>query len=194
MNAARRSALLILGMILFLPSCRAPRDPAALLGEAADLYSSESDPAAAEELVREAMALSVARKDMAGLAEAYRQYGLFFRSTAVGRFAARYREKGFLDRKASFATRYDDSLRYFKLAEIIVTKQQRLDALSEVYLGMAKTHLLKRDLPAACEAFDLSIANHAAYRTESSALETTANARDSQEDYLKDMKQQAGCP
>ncbi|MDH4162133.1 MAG: hypothetical protein OEW15_05515 [Nitrospirota bacterium] len=189
----------VIFLVISLAGCatlgsRSSDDPALMLRQAAELYSSESDPVHAEQLIRDAMTIAVTRKDLAGLAESYRQYGLFFRSTAVGRFEAHYRDDGFLDRDAAFDARYENSIRYLRAAEVLFAKLRRFDALSEVYAGMAKTFLLMNNMPEACEAFDLSISNHSEHQKAlAAASETPVKDPDPENEYLKAMKQQAGC-
>ena len=192
--------LIVIILLIFVTACasfgtRASDDPLLLLQEASELYGTERDPVRAEELIHEAMALAVGENNLAALAEAYRQYGLFFRSNAVGRFEAHYRKEGFLDEHTTFDKRYDRSLHYLRAAEVLFAKQQRFDSLSEVYLGLAKTYLLMADMPKACEAFDQSILSNAAHRKAlAAAAGTPLETPDPQEEYLKTMKQQAGCP
>lgn len=198
MNMLCHRNLLCFGFLLCIGCASVPGrpadDPALMLRQASLLYTTEDDPIAAERMIREAMELSVARQDLAALAEAYRQYGLFFRSTAVGKFEAHYGKRGFLDRSVRFPERYQASIRYFKAAERLFAEQDRNADLSNVALGMAKTYLLMGDRNAACASFDLSLEYYREHRSKSvSPDQAGPDDADGQEGYIRDMQAQSGC-
>jgi hypothetical protein len=73
-------------------------DPAGKLRDATALFGGYARPLPAERLIREAIDIYEKQNDSLGLAEAYRTYGLFFRSTSIeGPWSKLYRERGFLD-------------------------------------------------------------------------------------------------
>src|SRR3989442_11453492 len=131
----------------------ATSDPAAKLRDAGDLFDRQDRPLIAERLIREAMDIYQANNDQLGLAEAYRTYGFFFRSPSIeGKWNNYYRANGFLDRSATFATRYAKSIEYFEKARTIFAASTRYDALTNVDLNMGFTYIAAGNTPAACQA------------------------------------------
>ena len=104
--------------LAFLAACastfnRSPEDPALKLKLASELFSSKDDPVAAEKLLQESVDAYARNKDQRGLAEAYRQFGLFYRSNAVDKAEKYFRERGFLDKTVVFNQRYQKAVEYF---------------------------------------------------------------------------------
>jgi hypothetical protein len=89
---------------------RSTDDPAIKLKWASELFSSKDDPVRAEELIRDALEIYRKDRNQLGMAEAYRQYGLFLRSNAVSRFAEYYKEEA--DKTVTFKTRYEKAIDY----------------------------------------------------------------------------------
>src|SRR5947208_9599357 len=111
----------------------ATTDPARKLRDATALFDRQDRPLPAERLIREALELYQKNSDQLGVAEAYRTYGFFFRSSSVnGKWNKFYRNNGFLDRSATFDTRYIKSIESFELARAIYSAHQRFDALTNV--------------------------------------------------------------
>jgi tetratricopeptide (TPR) repeat protein len=135
-------ALAVFASLLIVAGCAsigvpATSDPAMKLRHAVDLFDKQDRPALAERLIREAIDIYSTPTDQLGLAEAYRTYGLFFRSASVsGKWSNFYRSNGFLDRTACWDCRYAKSIEYFEKARTIDTDQQRFDGLTNVNLHM----------------------------------------------------------
>lgn len=173
----------------------ATSDPAAKLNDAGDLFGRQDRPLPAERLIREAIEIYQEQKDQLGLAEAYRTYGFFFRSPSIeGKWNKHYRENGFLDKAATFETRYAKSIEYFEKARSTYAENKRFDALTNVDLNMGFTYVAMGNRDAACQAFDRSVES---YRENS---RQTAGARPvvprgfaSYEEFVADRKKRYGC-
>src|SRR5436190_669032 len=118
------ASCVVLSFVVSLAGCAgvgvvATDDPAAKLHDAAYLYSKAGRPLIAERLIRQAIDLYEKNNDQLGLAEAYRQYGLFFLSPSIQKWNKVYRDSGFLDKSATFDTRYAKSIEYFEKAAAI---------------------------------------------------------------------------
>lgn len=157
------AALFAMFALLFLAACSAvgvpaTSDPARKVQQAAVLYDQQDRPLPAERLLREAIQIYSANGDQAGLAEAYRQYGFFFRSQAVENWAHIYVPHGFLDKSATFETRYAKSIEYFqRTANIFSALGPDYDAaLSNVYFNMGTTYHLAGNDGDACSMLEKS--------------------------------------
>jgi len=118
----------------------ATSDSAGKLRDATALFDRQDRPLPAERLIREALEVYQRNGDQLGVAEAYRTYGFFFRARSVGgKWSKFYRDNGFLDRSATFDTRYMKSIEYFEMARAIFSAHQRFDALTNVDLNMGFT-------------------------------------------------------
>ena len=192
--------LIAVGCLAALIGCagifgRSTDDPAVKLKWASELYASQDDPVPAERLIIEALETYKKQNDQPGMAEAYRQYGLFFRSNAVGKFAEHYREEGFLDRTANFKDRYNRAIVYFNKSKDIFIELKQYDALSNLYISLAKTYDLMNRLEEACSAFDQSLESHDAFtKANPDAKSLRSEETENYEEYIGIMKKQAGCP
>jgi tetratricopeptide (TPR) repeat protein len=136
-------------------------DPAAKLRDATYLFDRQDRPLIAERLIRQAIDTYQSSNDQLGLAEAYRVYGFFFRSRAInGKWSNYYRKNGFLERSATFDTRYDKSIEYFEMARKLFAESKRFDALTNVDLNLGFTYFAMGNGLAACRAFDQSLENN----------------------------------
>jgi tetratricopeptide (TPR) repeat protein len=174
---------------------RSTKDPAVMLTWASEEFSSKDDPIAAEELLQQALQIYRKKMDRLGQAEAYRQYGLFLRSTAVGKFKDHYNTIGFLDESVKYSNRYEKSLEYFTKSRAIFEEHKRYDVVSAIDVSMAKTYDIMDRREEACAAFSRSIESHARFKMEDQEGEEQrsleiANYRE----YVDLMRKQAGCP
>ncbi len=173
----------------------ATSDPAAKLSDAEDLFDRQDRPLPAERLIREAIDIYQEKNDQVGLAGAYRTYGFFFRSPSVeGKWNKIYRANGFLDKSATFETRYAKSIEYFEKARAIYAENKRFDRLTNVDLNMGFSYAGMGNKDAACNAFDRSLES---YREN---LRQTPGARPivprgfaSYEEFLADVKKRYAC-
>jgi tetratricopeptide (TPR) repeat protein len=158
-----RNSMMATLMIAILSGCAAmgvpaTSDPARKLGDANALLELQR-PFPAEKLIIESIQIYKEQNNEKGLAEAYRAYGTFFRSTAVGESPWRksYEERGFLDKSAKFESRYSKSIEYYMLADNIYERLDFLERRSNVHLNMGITYELAGDLPSACKAYSESL-------------------------------------
>jgi len=125
--------------------------------QAAELYDRSNRPLPAERLIREAMAIYEGRGDKAGLADAYSEYGFFFRSPSIARWQHVYRS-GFLDKDATYDSRYERSIYYFRRAAELYRDVGRPDHLTNVEFNMGMTYALMHKNQEACSAYAASTA------------------------------------
>ena len=174
---------------------RSTGDPAVKLQWASELFSSKDDPVQAEKLIREAIDMYELKRDHLGLAEAYRQYGLFFRSNAVTKFESYYKVNGFLDEKVKFKDRYSKAIEYFNKSKDLYENYGHYDVLSNLYISLAKTYDIMNRQDEACEAFTKSVASFTRFKTANQeAQEQRALEIANYMEYVGLMKKQAGCP
>jgi hypothetical protein len=173
-----------------------PEDPSGKLREAVELFSSKDEPVEAEELLHDVVEVYLKNQDDLGLAEAYRQFGLFYRSNAVNKFEKYYLKEGFLDKTVKFSTRYEKAIEYFNKARDIFAADRQYAVLSNLQLSIAKTYDLMNQHENACLAFDQGLENHLAFKKSAApeALELRADEIANYEQYIGTMKKQAGCP
>ena len=170
-------------------------DPAVKLKWASELFSSKEEPIEAEELIRDAIDSYEMKRDHLGLAEAYRQYGLFFRSNAVSKFEDYYQKEGFLDEKVLFKDRYKKAIEYFNKSKDLFADYGKYDVLSNLYISLAKTYDIMEKREEACEAFTKSVESFARFRNENKEeQEQRALEIANYMEYVGVMKKQAGCP
>ena len=188
------------GLFVVLGGCAgvgvvATSDPAAKLHDAGYLFDQADRPLIAERLIREAIEIYEKNNDQLGLAEAYREYGFFFRSRSIeGKWNKFYRENGFLDKSATFDTRYAKSIEYFEKARIIFTENNRFDALTNVNMNMGFTYVAMGNREAACQAFDRALESyHENIRQNPTAKPVLPQGFSSYEDYWSDRKKRYGC-
>lgn len=132
-------------------------DPDKKLQYAHSLFNQQLRPLPAEELIREAIDIYKQRNDDLGLAEAYRAYGFLFRSNAVEKYHKHYKENGFLEDGATYANRYDESIKYFRKSAALFEQHHEQDALTNVYLNMGFTHEFAGRKDKACSVYRKSL-------------------------------------
>ncbi|OGW34063.1 MAG: hypothetical protein A2X58_13040 [Nitrospirae bacterium GWC2_56_14] len=173
-----------------------PEDPSGKLREAVELFSRKDEPVEAEELLHDVVEVYEKNQDDLGLAEAYRQFGLFYRSNAVNKFEEYYLKEGFLDKTVKFSARYEKAIEYFNKARDIYAADRQYAVLSNLQLSIAKTYDLMNQHENACAAFDQGLENHLAFKksADPETLELRADEIANYEQYMGAMKKQAGCP
>jgi tetratricopeptide (TPR) repeat protein len=192
-------ALWLCGLSVIFSGCAgvgvvALSDPAAKLRDAGDLFDRQNRPLIAERLIREAIESYRKNNDQLGLADAYRTYGFFFRSSAVeGTWSKHYRENGFLDKSAGFDARYEKSIEYLDKARIIFAEYKRFDALTNVNLNIGFTYEVMGYGAAACEAFDRSLENSRDNLQISKAKVALPQGFATYEAFLAPHRERAGC-
>lgn len=152
---------LILLVQLFLPGCAdlvAPTtsNPYDELKLAAELFDNMARPLPAEHLIKDAIETFEQNNDETGLAEAYRYYGFFFRSSSLALKEKHYRDHGFLDKKATFEKRIERAIFYFKKARDLYEKNNQFARVANLYLNLGYAYHMINDIDTACAAFDMS--------------------------------------
>lgn len=193
-------ALWLCGLSVIIAGCAgvgivAMSDPAAKLRDAGDLFDRQNRPLIAERLIHEAIESYQKNNDQLGLADAYRTYGYFFRSSAIeGEWSKYYRENGFLDKSASFDARYGKSIEYLEKARTIFAEYKRFDALTNVNLNIGFTYEVMGYGAAACEAFDRSLENNRDNLHQiSKAKVALPQGFATYEEFLAPHRERAGC-
>lgn len=195
-----KSLVLFCGTLTMLSGCAGvgvveTSDPAVKLRDAYSLFDRQDRPLVAERLIREAIEIYQKNSDELGLAEAYRTYGFFFESGSVeGKWSKQYREGGFLDKSATFDTRFEKSIEYFEKARAIFAGQKRFGDLTNVNmnLGYVYSTLGKRD--AACQSFDRSLENYRDnLRHNPFAKPISPKGFGTFEEFLADLKKKNNC-
>lgn len=130
-----------------------------------------------------------------GLAETYRQYGLFLRSNSLTKSKEHYQREGFLDETIHYNTRYEKALEYFNKSREIFAELKNAEMLTNVYLSMAKTYALMNKVPESCENLDKGRKSYAPLKglqveTREVGVDDAANY----EAYITLMQAQMGCP
>lgn len=171
-------------------------DPARKLHDATYFLDEEDRPLIAERLIRESIGIYKEKNDTLGLAEAYRVYGLFFRSPSVaGKSSTHYREYGFLDRSATFETRLDKAIEYLTKSREHYFEHERFDALTNVDLNIGLTYAAMHNLDAACKAFDQSVVDFREnIRKVPDARPVIPQGYSSYDEFATDLKKRQGCP
>lgn len=174
---------------------RSTKDPAVMLTWASEEFNSKDNPVAAEELLQEALQVYRKKMDRLGQAETYRQYGLFLRSTAVGKFRDHYNTIGFLDESVKFSNRYEKSLDYFTKSRAMFADYNKFDVISAIDISMAKTYDIMNRQDDACAAFSRSIESYVRFKNETQeSLEQRDLEIGNYREYVDLMMKQAGCP
>ena len=169
-------------------------DPAEKLRIAQALYTQEQRPVPAENQIQEAIEMYVQQQNTVGLAEAYRQYGLFFRSDAVKKSEQYFRNNGFIEPSVTYDTRYSKSIEYFEKARDLYAEQKKYDALTNLYLNMGLTYELMQNPQAACPAFDQMISSYKEHlRARPTAVLFAPAGYANLEGYMADVKKKGGC-
>jgi len=142
---------------MFVP---ATSDPDKKIGYAYMLFDEQQRPLPAERLIREAIALYQEKNNDLGLAEAYRTYGFFFRSSSIEKWHKYYESNGFMEDGATYANRYDKSISYFEKSVAILEKHHKNDALTNVHLNRGFTYEFAKQPEKACDEYMRSLVSH----------------------------------
>ena len=187
-------AIVLAGLVVAC-AARSTRDPAVMLQWASEEFSSKDDPVAAEEFLQQALEMYRKKMDRLGLAETYRQYGLFLRSNAVSKFEKHYNTVGFLDESVKFSNRYQKAVEYLIKAQEIFEENKKYDTLSTVHISLAKTYAqLNRPLEA-CDSLTKGMASYNAFKKSNPDMkEFHAEEVADYEEYIGILRQQLACP
>jgi hypothetical protein len=193
------AAIFGIGVSLLLSGCAAmlvpaSSDPDVKLNWAVELIDDQKRPLPAERLIREASEIYEERRDEAGLAKAYRVYGLFFKSYALVKWQKFYQKHGFMDKSATYATRIQKSVEYFNKSRALFEKQQNFYMVLNVQIQIAFAYQIAKDTNAACASFNESLITYKAIlRKEPDAVVKFPSQYASFEDSIASFKMEAGC-
>jgi tetratricopeptide (TPR) repeat protein len=170
-------------------------DPKVKLSDALNLLEQQDRPLLAEALIREAIEICEKNSDPSCLADSYKDYGYFFRSRSVsGKSSTYYQEHGFLDKSATFDTRYAKSVEYYKKSREIYARLEKYDAMTNVDLNIGFSYELMGDKKRACQAFDASSAdNRENIQRNPDAHIALPKGVASFDEYLVPHRKRAGC-
>lgn len=193
-------AFIILSTLVFLaavlPACaRSTKDPSVMLQWASEEFTKKEDPVKAEEWLQQALEINRKKMDKPGLAETYRQYGLFLRSNAVTKHQEHYNRVGFLDESVKFTNRYQKAADYFVRSRDLFEELKQYDTLSTVHISLAKTYAhLGRQLEA-CDSLTKGLASYNAYKKANPDVKQfRAEEVADYEEYIGIVRQQLACP
>ena len=169
-------------------------DPDKKVGHAYMLFDQQQRPLPAERLIREAITLYQEKNNALGLAEAYRAYGFFFRSSAIEKLHKHYELNGFMENEATYANRYDKSIEYFERSAAILEEHQKNDTLTNVHLNMGFTHELAKQPEKACAEYSKSIVSNQMHsKNNPNASLTLPQGFSSYEAYVNSIMERLKC-
>ena len=135
-------------------------DPAVKLSDAGYLQDRDR-PLIAERLIREATEIYQSKNDQLGLAKSNMAYGHFFMSpTLEGKWSTFYRERGFIDKSATYDSRYEKAIEYFEKALPVLRDHQKYDKMTNAYANEGFVYVMLGKREAACQAFDKSLQSY----------------------------------
>lgn len=172
----------------------ATSDPMKELGNAVGLFD-HGRPLPAERMIVDAIAQCEKTANAVCNGEAYRVYGLFFQSAAVTENVYFYEEHGFLDKSATWDTRYQASILYFRKAAAIAEETGHYDVVSNVHYHIGKDFAYMHDTASACAEFDQSLAAHEEFqRKNPGGTVKLVEGHGSFGDTIAEVKRKTGCP
>lgn len=191
-----RSLLFVICIILF--GCAAvgvpmTSDPAKKLRYAQSLFEEHNRPLPAESSIMEAMDIYRARKDEAGLANAYRIYALFLSSDAVANWG--YQKNGFMDKTISFDNRFNKALEFFNHALLLCEKNSMRAEAANIYFNIGKLYFNAFDNKnLACKNFEMALQSNRKFReVDPETNVTLPSGFTSFEEFIKQAKSEAKC-
>jgi hypothetical protein len=172
----------------------ATSDPRKELANALALFD-HGRPLPAERMIVDAIAQCERTGNNECLGEAYRVYGLFFQSAAVTEFKVQYQKYGFLDKSATWHTRYQASILYFRRAAAIAQDTDHYDALSNIYYLTGRSFAHMHDIDRACVEMAHSLQAHEEFQRKiPDATVALAKGQVSFGDAISDQQRWMGCP
>jgi hypothetical protein len=172
----------------------ATSDPMKELGNAVALFD-HGRPLPAERMIVDAIAQCEKTANAMCVGAAYRVYGLFFQSAAVTESVYFYEEHGFLDKSATWDTRFQASILYFRKAAAIAEETDHYDVVSNVHYHIGKDFAYMHDTASACAEFDQSLAAHEEFeRRNPGGTVKLVEGHGSFGDTIAEVKRKTGCP
>jgi hypothetical protein len=172
----------------------ATSDPMKELGNAVGLFD-HGRPLPAERMIIDAIEQCQKINQPMCSGEAYRVYGLFFQSAAVTENVYFYQEHGFLDKSATWDTRYQASISYFRKANVIAQETDNYDVVSNIHYHIGKDFSYMHDIASACAEFDQSLGAHEEFqRRNPGGTVKLLEGHSSVGDSIAEVKRRTGCP
>jgi hypothetical protein len=172
----------------------ATSDPRKELGNAVALFD-HGRPLPAERIIVDAIAQCEKTDNGVCIGEAYRVYGLFFQSAAVTEYRVQYQKYGFLDKTATWDTRYQASILYFRKAGAIAQDTDHYDVLSNIHYLIGKDFAYMHDMENACVEFAQSLDAHEEFqRRNPGASVAPIKGQGSFGDAIAGIQRRMGCP
>jgi len=169
-------------------------DPATKLAWAQELIEKQDRPLPAERLIREAIDIYREQKDEIGVAHGYRMYGIFFNAPALRKWQKYYQENGFLDKSASYDTRFQKALEYLDKSLSIATNHKDINMPANLYVLTGFAYQNMQQTAAACLAFDKSIVAYKLMVAQNSQVKASVPKEYSSfENGINDFKKRAAC-
>lgn len=192
----KANVVIMLLCIFLLAGCavRSTSDPALKLTWAAEEFNYKENPIAAEELLQGSLEIYRKQMNQLGLAETYRQYGLFLRSYAVTKHREHYQESGFLDESVRFNNRYEKAIEYLNKSKEIFVSKNMPKPLTDIYLSIAKTYALMDRTTESCDSLEKGKTSFARMKgTRGDTREVGVDDDANYEAYMNVMHTQWGC-
>ena len=169
-------------------------DPHQKLADANALVD-QNRPLPAERLIVETLTICQTTADQLCFADAYRSYGLFFMSpTLAGQWATHYTTNGFIDRTASYNSRYEKANEYFEKSRAIYAQAGKFDAVTNINLNRGFAYEMAANKTSACSAYNDSLAaSQENLRLQPGAVIRVPEKYGTFENYIALQKKRVGC-
>jgi tetratricopeptide (TPR) repeat protein len=195
-----KNLVIAVAAVALLSSCSAmlvpaTSDPGKKIENAYILFDEQQRPLPAEQLIKESVDTYKQENNEMGLAEAYRAYGFFFRSSAVEKWRKHYETDGFLDKTATYSNRYDKSIEYFDQSARLFAKNGKYDKVTNVYLKMGFTYEFAGRNEKACESYTASLDTNARFAKDNpgASLTLPKGFSGTYEDYINGFLKRLDC-
>jgi hypothetical protein len=192
----KRKTLLSAALLLIvLAGCSAAfvpytSDPAKKLSYAYQLVRYQGRPLPAEGLIWDSIEIYTKDRNEKGLMEAYWMYGIFFQSKAVEDYQKIYEQHGFRDKTANYKNRYEKSIEYLNMSEVVATKRRDLNMIANIYYNKSFAYGLNGDMNQACKELASSLEINTKYHNEnpSDTFKLSDDSKGSFEEYVKHVE------
>lgn len=192
--------IIYLSIVIITASCAgvgvvSTDDPYKKLKHANILLEKEGRPVLAERLITEAISIFKQKNDQAGLAEGFRQYGLFLRSHSLNPNSPYFIKYGFIDKDVSYKDRSLGSIKYFKKSLKIYKELNDTSMLTNIYflIGGSYSAGLNDNLNG-CKFYKKSIESNIEYTKENPDINIPSpEGFYSYEDFMIAVMKQSNC-
>ncbi|UTP72335.1 hypothetical protein NLG07_10135 [Alteromonas sp. LMIT006] len=168
-------------------------DPKQKISDAYWLFDQNERPLPAEKLIIEAIDIYQTENDRVGLAEAYKAYAIFLRSSSVELYLSRYIENGFNNSTIKYEDRFDASIKFLDKSAMIYEELERYDDLTNIYLHRGYTYIANDQVFLACASFNKSLEMNKKFIALKPDAKIVLDVFSSYEEYIDNVKQRAKC-